>query len=178
MEYGKTSDYYWPLIGSGDQTGMVNGKEVESTAGPFGFKEAIMLKKDHCIVKSSFVRKKDKCILNPIDCSNGLSFSIWEKVVYNEDIFDIERDHDRKYLLSNGGQHFKEKTTPGFSLYKIGMDIVAVVSTGKDVWELKIRGQLNNQTWVNIGVIWEQLESKNKSYTGGLSVSTIRYSHF
>ena len=34
------------------------------------------------------------------------------------------------------------------------MDLIAVVSTDEDVWELKVRGQLMNETWSNIGIIW------------------------
>ena len=36
------------------------------------------------------------------------------------------------------------------------MDIVALVSTGEDVWEVKVRGQLNNKTWNSIGIRWEK----------------------
>jgi len=35
------------------------------------------------------------------------------------------------------------------------MDLVAVVSTGEDVWELRVRGQLLNETWTSIGIRWE-----------------------
>ena len=35
------------------------------------------------------------------------------------------------------------------------MDLVAVVSTDRDVWQLKVRGQLMNETWSNIGIRWE-----------------------
>ena len=37
----------------------------------------------------------------------------------------------------------------------LGMDLVAVVSTDRDVWQLKVRGQLMNETWSNIGIRWE-----------------------
>ena len=36
-----------------------------------------------------------------------------------------------------------------------GMDLIAVISTGEDVWELRVKGQLENETWSNIGVRWE-----------------------
>ena len=35
-----------------------------------------------------------------------------------------------------------------------GLDLVAVVSTGDKVWELRVAGQLYNNTWVNIGIRW------------------------
>ena len=34
------------------------------------------------------------------------------------------------------------------------MDLIAVVSTDEDVWELRVRGQLVNETWSNIGIRW------------------------
>ena len=40
---------------------------------------------------------------------------------------------------------------PGLSLYHEGMDIVALVSTGEDVWRLQVRGPTDNETWVNYG---------------------------
>ena len=41
---------------------------------------------------------------------------------------------------------------PGLSLYHEGMDIVALVSTGEDVWRLQVRGPTDNETWVNYGI--------------------------
>ena len=35
-----------------------------------------------------------------------------------------------------------------------GLDLVAVVSTGVEVWELRVSGQLYNNTWVQIGLRW------------------------
>ena len=121
-------------------------------------------------MKSFFKKRKDKCIVNPKDCVDGLSFSIWEKVSYMDDILNIRAEHDRKYILSSGGEHADGTNTPGFSLYHIGMDIVAIVSTGDDVWELGVRGQLNNQSWINFGVIWEPVTAMGKDHKGGISV--------
>ena len=71
-----------------------------------------------------------------------------------------------------------KKSYPGLSLYHEGMDLVAVVSTGADVWSLKVRGQLVNETWNNIGVNWSPYKNDTDlSYSerGGLEVK-IRYS--
>ena len=35
---------------------------------------------------SEFIQEGDECQRNPINCENGLSFSIWEKITYEEDI--------------------------------------------------------------------------------------------
>lgn len=59
-------------------------------------------------------------------------------------------------MFSTGGDYDAalKKTVPGFALYHKGLDIIAVVSTGDDVWELKVRGQLTNETWTNYGIVW------------------------
>lgn len=58
------------------------------------------------------------------------------------------------------------------------MDLGAVVSTGADVWSLKVRGQLVNETWNNIGVNWSPYKNDTDlpySERGGLEVK-MRYS--
>ena len=66
-----------------------------------------------------------------------------------------------------------KKSYPGLALYHEGMDLVAVVSTGSDVWSLKVRGQLVNETWNNIGVNWAPYRNDTDlphSERGGLEV--------
>ena len=62
------------------------------------------------------------------------------------------------------------------ALYHEGIDLVAVVSTGQDVWSLKVRGQLVNETWNNIGVNWEPYKNDSTlpfTERGGLEVTCI-----
>lgn len=59
-----------------------------------------------CIIKSHFGIRYDTCILNPSDCKNGFSFAIWEKVVYPEDIFNLEMFHQKTYIVSTGAASF------------------------------------------------------------------------
>ncbi len=60
-------------------------------------------------------------------------------------------------LLSGGDYDYTtERSYPGLSLFHRGMDLYAVVSNGDDVWSLKVAGQLQNDTWSNIGVRWVQ----------------------
>ena len=64
------------------------------------------------------------------------------------------------------------------ALYHEGIDLVAVVSTGQDVWSLKVRGQLVNETWNNIGVNWEPYKNDSTlpfTERGGLEVTCILY---
>ena len=57
----------------------------------------------------------------------------------------------RKPEFQTGGGYEGDVAYPGLSLYHEGMDIVALVSTGEDVWRLQVRGPTDNETWVNYG---------------------------
>ena len=60
--------------------------------------------------------------------------------------------------------------SPGLSLYHHGMDLVALLCTNTDVYQLRVRGQLLNDTWVNMGVIYDPTGSKGK---GEIRVSAL-----
>ena len=45
---------------------------------------------------------------------------------------------------------------PGFAVYHEGPNLVAVVSTGEEVWHLSVTGIIMNRTWVNIGITWNK----------------------
>ena len=74
------------------------------------------------------------------------------------------KDHDKKYVFSTGGDFDEKNLYPGIAIYHQGMDLVAVVSTDTDVWQLKVRGQLMNESWSNIGIRWEPYD-ENKVRT-------------
>ena len=60
-----------------------------------------------CMQDSSWAREGDRCVENPINCEEGLSFSIWEKITYDSNVL-IDRDSkvpDRKYVVSSGGDY-------------------------------------------------------------------------
>ena len=47
------------------------------------------------------------------------------------------------------------------------------MSTGDDVYELRVRGPLANRTWTNVGVRWEPFDGARVSdHKGGLEVSS------
>ena len=48
------------------------------------------------------------------------------------------------------------KAYPGFAVYHEGPNLVAVVSTGEEVWHLSVTGIIMNRTWVNIGITWNK----------------------
>ena len=46
-----------------------------------------------------------------------------------------------RYVISTGGDYDSAlgQAVPGFSILHYGLDLIAVVSTGEDVWELKVK---------------------------------------
>ena len=118
--------------------------------------------------------------MTPKNCHDGVSFSIWEKVHYKTDVFNVYKEHDRQYIFSTGGDYDydQKKAYPGMALYHQGMNLVAVVSTGDDVWSLSVTGQLLNETWANIGVTWEPHKLQPGlawAERGGLTVRTLSW---
>ena len=61
-------------------------------------------------------------------------------------------------MISTGGDYDRSlgQAVPGFSIHHYGLDLIAVVSTGEDVWELKVRGPVYNKTWQSVGIRWVQ----------------------
>ena len=47
-------------------------------------------------------------------------------------------------MISTGGDYDSTlgQAVPGFSIFHYGLDLIAVVSTGEDVWELKVTTQI------------------------------------
>merc|ERR1719245_778489 len=95
-------------------------------------------------------------MLNPANCTEGFSWSVWEKMVFGSDIVGPSGKQAKKYIMSTGGDFngANGKAWPGFALYHQGLDLVAVVSTGERVWQLRVAGQLYNNTWVEVGIRW------------------------
>jgi len=167
VDYFSTATYYWPNI-------IENATQISNPAnsgtdtyeptpddGPFGFGAALKVDGTECIIDGKFQRTGDVCIENPVNCDKGLSFSVWEKMEYEMDIINTP-DHatlfSKRYVVSTGGDYDDtlETSVPGFSIYHYGLDLVAVVSTGEDVWELRVRGPVTNKTWQSIGMRWVQ----------------------
>ena len=58
------------------------------------------------------------------------------------------------YVSSNAAP--RSTAYPGFAVYHEGPNLVAVVSTGEEVWHLSVTGIIMNRTWVNIGITWNK----------------------
>ncbi len=125
------------------------------------------------------MQKDDACALNPINCKDGLSFSVWEKIKYKDNVL-VEKNSKKKYLVSSGAAYDKDVGTavPGFSLYHEGPELVATVSTGEQVWTSRITGLIFNDTWTNIGITWKKANLSDLSLPpeklGGLNVYVNR----
>ena len=63
-----------------------------------------------------------------------------------------------------GGEYnlAKKEISPGFSIYRHGMDVVGLLCTNTKVFELRVRGQLKNNTWVNLGMMYSPKGSNAK----------------
>ena len=49
------------------------------------------------------VGRYDACLADPSHCDEGFSFSIFEKVDFNPDVFETEKQQSDKYIFSTGG---------------------------------------------------------------------------
>ncbi len=53
-------------------------------------------------MKSDHQHEGDDCILHPRDCSKGISFSIWEKIKFGEEVLNVRKVHSKQYIFSTG----------------------------------------------------------------------------
>ena len=195
LTYDKTANYHWPVIVERNQTGYV-GSVTDTTAdAPFGFGQAVnLVSGTQCVVKAAYQLPGDVCIqrFTKTNCKKGFSMSIWEKVQYGGEVLNVRKQHQKKYIFStgkwhiyykfhsamiiinfSGGDHVGDKSYPGVALYHEGINLVAVVSTGDDVWHLNVTGQLINSTWHNIGIRWKPNPSGSVK-DGGLEVHKLK----
>ena len=95
----------------------------------------------------------DPCMMNPINCTEGISISAWEQMSFSTETLIAKGTKTKRYIMSNGGDFnsVSGKAWPGFALYHQGVDIVGMVSTGDRVWMISVSGQLYNNTWTQVG---------------------------
>merc|ERR1719483_1569478 len=165
--YGFTSDYHWDQFDKNvTKRNKVGGWNPNTGLGqgPFGFGKAVKFVEEQCMYDTTWMKPDvdnelddDPCMLNPLNCTNGLSWSVWEQMQYGSDLLDTKGGNPKKYIMSTGGDYNGRsgKAWPGFALYHQGLDIVAVVSTGEKAWELRVSGQLYNNTWTEVGIRWK-----------------------
>ena len=83
-------------------------------------------------------------------------------------------------FLTTGGDYNSTSNVsyPGFAIYHKGMDIYAVMVTNDDVYDLKVRGQLVNNTWTNFAFRFEKyIDTQSLPYIsrGGLEVNFDKF---
>ncbi len=114
------------------------------------------------------------CVVNPDKCNDGLSFSLFYYAQYKEseeELYDKTKTFEKEYIISTGSFsccccYFAttinyctyvggEEGTPGFSIYRKGANLGALVSTGNLTWELEVVGSApQNNTWSNLAIRW------------------------
>ena len=69
--------------------------------------------------KENGFEETDPCMLNPANCTEGFSWSVWEKMVFGSDIVGPSGKQAKKYIMSTGGDFngANGKAWPGFALY-------------------------------------------------------------
>ncbi|XP_037076257.1 uncharacterized protein LOC119097315 [Pollicipes pollicipes] len=150
VTYPGTTDYFWGTIEQ-NTTAVPAGGSFSTGGGPFGFLTSVILPGDSCMAHKGFAKPGDTCVSDPATCEEGLSFSLWEKTIYVEDVFADRESLQLRYLLSTGGDI---KGSPGIAVYLQGMYLGALVSTGSKYWLVETVGLLPNNTWNNIGIRW------------------------
>jgi len=164
MLYGSTADYYWEQFDKNvTKRNMIGGwkPDTGTVSGLVGFGKALSFEEGQCLVDTKWAKPDpnntvnglDPCMSNPINCTEGLSYSVWELMVWSPDVLE-GGGNKKKYVVSTGGDFNSRtgKAWPGVAIYHQGLELVGVVSTGEKVWELRVSGQLYNNTWTQIGL--------------------------
>lgn len=175
MLYGFTCDYHWEQFDKNVTKKNIVGdwtKEEGLVSGLVGFGKAINLVDEQCMKDDRWAEPDansstgfDPCMGNPENCTDGLSYSIWENMVYSADVLEGSGGA-KKYIVSTGGDFNPRngKAWPGVAIYHQGLEVVAVVSTGTKVWELRVAGQLYNNTWSQIGIRFKFPDMSNPKW--------------
>ena len=63
--------------------------------------------------------ENDPCMLNPANCTEGFSWSIFENMVFGADIVGPAGGQKKKYIMSTGGDFNPKngRAWPGFALF-------------------------------------------------------------
>lgn len=126
--------------------------------GPIGFGTDVQLSSSQCLVHTPWVKDNDECAKNPLNCPDGMTFAMWEKNPFFDpsSLVLYGQDFGKKCLACNGA-YADVKTAmscPGFCLWREGVDLCALVSTGESAWKVCVTGQIYLSSWANIGIRW------------------------
>ena len=77
----------------------------------------------------------DPCMLNPMNCTEGFSWSVWEKMMFGPDV--VTGSTKKQYIMSTGGDYNAAKghAWPGFALYH---QVLKCFSIAKATLELQM----------------------------------------
>ena len=138
-----SADYHWPQFNKNvTAAGIAGGWKPGwgTSNGPLGFGKAIYLEDYQvfpqcstlvsntspcqCMYDESWMKadteaglEVDPCMLNPANCTEGFSWSIFENMMFGADI--VSGGSQKKYIMSTGGDFNPKngKAWPGFALY-------------------------------------------------------------
>jgi len=157
VSYQHTTTYHWPQMDKNltdaDGNELTEGF-TETNGPPPTFKKAVELKDQQCLEDDNFAADEDDCFGNPIGCADGFSFALFYFPMYKDtqmQLLDENNNFTREYIASSGG----ELGQKGFSIYREGAYMGAVVSTGELTWETKVFGHVpKSYTWANLAIRW------------------------
>ena len=105
--------------------------------------------------------ESDNCILNPANCDQGLSFSLFYMPDYtysDSQMANLDTEFPREYILSSGG----DLGHPGFAIYLQGGTLGVILSTGSQNWVVEVVGGIPERgKWSNIAARWRPLNYEN-----------------
>ena len=100
--YGFTSDYHWDRFDRNSSKSQTVGGWSKATGlgqGPFGFGRAVAFGEGECMYDTDWMKPDpgdpsteeddspvDGCMMNPANCTEGLSWSVWEQMIFGADV--------------------------------------------------------------------------------------------
>jgi len=55
----------------------------------------------------------EPCVMNPLNCTNGISFSVWEQLLYDANVIRGTTNTNKRYIISTGGDFDPVAGSPG-----------------------------------------------------------------
>ncbi|XP_042211664.1 adhesion G protein-coupled receptor B1-like isoform X1 [Homarus americanus] len=157
VDYSIVANYHWGTINE-NMTEEVTDGGIILVPGPFGFGTGVYVDggKEQCQVHGGYNEDLDSCSVNPANCLNGFTFTIWSRIVISDQDLKNMNDTDPGDLsygtvASSGGD---KEGHPGIRIYKYSVWLHALVSTGDLYWHTMIPWLTYNDTWTNIGIRW------------------------
>ncbi|KAG8188891.1 hypothetical protein JTE90_014948 [Oedothorax gibbosus] len=173
--YSATTSLHLPDLSSTGLPVRPDGPVPPSSDSPPGFGEAADFAENlhppekACLkvpdLGSNQNKEEERCWKNPAHCKRGFSASVFAKLIFNRG------DEGDRYLFSTGGS---AEGVPGVAVWRRGISLHGLVSTGEGVWTTHVTGLLLNDTWGNVAITWSH-EDGLELYVNGRREARVRY---